>query len=290
VKKFLLAGLAVGALIAPAAAADMPIKAPPAPIHLWTGFYVGANAGYSWSANNSVQTVGVPGSCNGASPGCIAGPALYSSLSAQAATFSAPVDQKGVLVGGQVGYNWVASSTLFGFEADLQSLSGNNNSASLVSAVPTPLFPGFPVNQTATVSTKLDFLGTVRARVGYLWGPSFLVYVTGGLAYGETKINSSIAQSVVEPGALGPYSGVGTDSEVRFGGTIGAGLEWMVFQHWSVKAEYLFVGLGRASTNAVQLVSRDFAPGFVGTFSSASAITSANFNESIFRGGINYHF
>jgi outer membrane immunogenic protein len=195
------------------------------------------------------------------------------------------VDQKGVLVGGQVGYNWVASSTLFGFEADLQDLSGNNNnSASLVSSVPTALFPGFPVNQTATVSTKLDFLGTVRARVGYLWGQNFLIYVTGGLAYGDTKITSSISQNV--PGVLAPYGGTGTDSEVRFGGTIGAGLEWMVFQHWSVKAEYLFAGLGRATTTAIPLQNRDT----FGTFSSATAITSANFNESIFRGGINYHF
>jgi outer membrane immunogenic protein len=283
VKKLLLAGFAVGALIAPAVAADMPIKAPPAPVvDLWTGFYVGANAGYSSSANNSAQTVGVAGACNTADPGCTTSN-TFSSLSAQAATFSAPVAQKGVLAGGQVGYNWVASRTLFGFEADLQDLSGNNNSASLVSSVPSALFPGFPVNQTATVSTSLGLLGTVRARVGYLWGPNFLLYVTGGLAYGDAKITSSISQNVV--GGL-PYGGTGTDSEVRFRGTVGAGLEWMVFEHWSVKAEYLYVGLGRATATPLSLVDRDT----LGTFSSATAITAANFNENIVRGGINYHF
>ena len=49
-KKFIVAGIAAAAFCgAPALAADMPVKAPyAAPVFNWTGFYIGAHAGYAW--------------------------------------------------------------------------------------------------------------------------------------------------------------------------------------------------------------------------------------------------
>ncbi|MET0632566.1 MAG: hypothetical protein ABWY92_17050, partial [Xanthobacteraceae bacterium] len=50
-KKLLLAGIALTALLAPAMAADMPVKARPAPLPPppdWSGFYVGVHGGYGW--------------------------------------------------------------------------------------------------------------------------------------------------------------------------------------------------------------------------------------------------
>jgi opacity protein-like surface antigen len=44
----------------PAAAADMPVKAAPAPIvDPWTGFYVGVNGGYSWASWNSTSIASI---------------------------------------------------------------------------------------------------------------------------------------------------------------------------------------------------------------------------------------
>jgi outer membrane immunogenic protein len=291
VKKLFLAGFAVSAMIAPAIAADMPV--PAAPVVTWTGFYVGANAGYSLSTNSSVNSVGVPNLCTAtADVGCAGLPGfnptnVYSQTSAQAATFSTPSGRNGGFIGGgQFGYNYQFDNTVVGFEADLQAVTGSSHSFTLASATPAPTFPGFPVNQTATVSTKLDFIGTVRARAGYLWTPNFLVYVTAGLAYGEAEINSSITQSVVSAG-LTPYSATVTDSNLRFGGAIGAGLEWMIAQNWSVRGEYLYVGLGTASVNST-LINVDHING--GNLSSTAVITSARFNENIARGALNYHF
>ena len=50
-KKLLLAGIALTALLAPAMAADMPVKARPAPLPPppdWSGFYLGVHGGYGW--------------------------------------------------------------------------------------------------------------------------------------------------------------------------------------------------------------------------------------------------
>ena len=62
-RKFLLSGLAFGALALPAMAADMapaplPVYKAPVPVEIcnWCGWYIGANAGYAWSNSDSVDT------------------------------------------------------------------------------------------------------------------------------------------------------------------------------------------------------------------------------------------
>jgi outer membrane immunogenic protein len=63
-KKLLLTGAALSALIAgPAMAADLGARVYRRPVvavavYNWTGFYVGANAGYAWSNDDSVNSVG----------------------------------------------------------------------------------------------------------------------------------------------------------------------------------------------------------------------------------------
>jgi opacity protein-like surface antigen len=54
-KKFLLvSSVAFGALMTPAIAADMLVKAAPqAPAWTWTGFYVGGNVGYAWGTRQT---------------------------------------------------------------------------------------------------------------------------------------------------------------------------------------------------------------------------------------------
>ena len=66
--KHVAIAMAASTLVAGLAqAADLPNRgAPPpyiapAPLFTWTGFYVGANAGYSFSNSGSTSTVGTPG-------------------------------------------------------------------------------------------------------------------------------------------------------------------------------------------------------------------------------------
>jgi outer membrane immunogenic protein len=303
VKKLLLAGFAVGALVAPAFAADMPV--PVAPVANWSGMYVGVNGGYFQGVNNDVSVVGLPNPCSSPTAGCQIAPdgttgpgygtggssnpyqgPTYSNTSGLAATFDTPAKQKGVLYGGQIGLNsQIVPKIVVGVEADLQGVSNNNDGVTFGSVTPNVNFPGFPVTQSATVSSKLDFLGTIRARAGYLVAPSFLVYITGGLAYGKTEFSTSITQNVNSPLLAGPYAAAATDSAIRFGGTIGGGVEWLITQNWSVKAEYLYVGLGTATVN-FNLIN----PLAGLNFSSATVVSSTHFSENIARAGLNYHF
>src|SRR4029077_7527821 len=60
--KSLIAGVALIALgTAGVRAADLPVAPPPAPlpapVFLWTGFYVGANVGGAWARNNWSDTL-----------------------------------------------------------------------------------------------------------------------------------------------------------------------------------------------------------------------------------------
>jgi opacity protein-like surface antigen len=61
----------------------------------------------------------------------------------------------------------------------------------------------------------------------------------------------------------------------------------MVVPNWSVKAEYLYVGLGTPTVNSILVNPSHFGNG---NLSAATVVTSARFNDNIVRGGVNYHF
>ena len=56
------------------------------------------------------------------------------------------------------------------------------------------IFDLFNFAQSATLSEKINTLGTVRGRAGLLWGPSTLVYVTGGVAFANVTATTASAQ------------------------------------------------------------------------------------------------
>src|ERR1700730_11559356 len=71
-KKLLLGGVALITLglVGSAVAADMPIKAPPAPTNTWTGFYLGVDVGgiHGFGTADSFRQTGDPNN-----PGCMFG-------------------------------------------------------------------------------------------------------------------------------------------------------------------------------------------------------------------------
>ncbi|PWB82664.1 MAG: porin family protein [Methylocystaceae bacterium] len=296
-KKSLLAATAVALFAGSAFAADLPSRKepvllpPPPPPPLWTGFYLGLNAGYTFSDSNSVNTVVTP---TGASAGWPhgAGVDTIPHLSALSAATSgrAPINSDGFIGGGQIGYNYqFGNSFVAGIEADIQGIAGSRRSANAWSvAAVGPTDPSNYIGSSAA-SKSLDYLGTVRGRLGFLFTPTLLVYGTGGLAYGGVSTSSSIFASndVYSPSNhLPPVFGGSAFSDTRVGWTAGGGLEWLFLPNWSAKVEYLYYDLGSVTTNFA-FPQVDNSSGLSASFGGQS---TTRFNGHIVRAGVNYHF
>jgi outer membrane immunogenic protein len=105
----------------------------------------------------------------------------------------------GVIGGLQFGYNYQFGSYLAGIEADIQATGqrGTSNFAVNTGLVTTP-----PTTLVGSDSEKLDWLGTLRGRLG-VTVDRWLAYGTGGLAYGRVGTDGSLAVNGVAPGGWG---------------------------------------------------------------------------------------
>jgi outer membrane immunogenic protein len=296
-KKLLLTTAAFGMLALPAMAADMaPVyKAPvPIPAHTWTGLYVGVNAGANWGSNDDISHTGSPGPCDTGLAGCLA-PPNYSSVIAGASTFDARLsDKTSFFGGGQIGYNYQLGTWVAGVESDIVGLGPKSRSGNFATTAQSAAFPAFPAAYTATVTSQLNYLGTLRGRLGFLARPSFLLYGTAGLAYGEGQSTTAETFNLI-PGCGGVTvrsgGGNGTASQTRLGWTAGAGVEWMFAPRWSLKGEYLYYDLGNFSYNtsaSVVCSGPCTVPG--GVLASSSGSTSFHDTGNIVRAGLNYQF
>jgi outer membrane immunogenic protein len=272
-KRLLLAGAALGILAAPAMAADMAVKAPAPYPYLWNGFYAGLNAGYADEQSTFTTAANyTPDSALFAAPVGPVSEGLAALSSGRIVTNSG----MGFIGGGQVGYNvQLGKLWVVGLEADIQGKTGSSDGSVAAGQV----VVGTPVTSVQTVSAKTDWLGTVRGRFGIVLTPTWLLYFTGGLAYGGNSATSTLAQSAA--GFFG--TGAGSLSTTRIGGTYGAGLEWMFARNWSAKAEYLFYDLG--TTNFSYAARAGFLTPVYQTVTN-----SVHFEGNIARAGINYHF
>ena len=215
-KKFLLASAGILALgVTSASAADIARQPMPAkaPVYVATA--------YNWT---------------GAYAGINGGYGWGSSK------FSAPLssssfDTSGGLVGGTLGYNYQMGQAVFGLEGDLD-WSGIKGSGSC---------------GVLSCSTRNNWLGTVRGRLGYA-ADRFMPYVTGGAAFGDIKTS---------------VSGVGDATTTKAGWTLGGGVEAALAGPWTAKLEYLYVDLGHGAS----ILGSD-----------------ASFHTNIVRAGLNYRF
>jgi outer membrane immunogenic protein len=255
--------VALTAFAAPlaAGAADLPVKAPvPAPVYDWTGFYIGGNAGYGWNTGDGPLTCVTPA---GVSFGTGCGLIPFAGLK-----------PSGFIGGGQAGYNQQIGPYVVGLESDFQwsDIQGSTRTNG----------PWGFVNSTAltapgaffTASHQIDWLGTTRLRLGYAGFDRTLIYVTGGVAYGDVEEQTNVFH---------PLTGVSypaSESVTRVGWTAGAGIEYAVTRNITAKLEGLYYDLGddTISSYSVPLVN-GFTRGM--TFETRGAIA---------RAGVNYKF
>ena len=254
----------------------------------WTGLYAGLNAGYAFGITSGAANYGW------ANPADI----IYNNLPTNGVALATAnsahgqgIDQSGFIGGGQVGYNYqYGQKIVLGFEADMQGAgirgTGNANGVG----------PWADSNSGAFVNNNIiqagiDWLGTARGRIGYLITPTFQLYGTGGLAYGNAFLNTFANSNYFSEGcALGTAWSVyglttsyASKNQLLVGYSAGGGGEWMLSNNWSVKAEAIYYNLGTQSVENTYYNA-------LGSTLLAGSTTRARYDGIIGRAGVNYHF
>jgi outer membrane immunogenic protein len=264
-KKLLIAGVALSALIAgPALAADLPARGPvykgPPPVityYSWTGCYVGINGGGSWKKTDYAI---------GHNNAGFFGPAFAAGATPSAYDID---DMSGGVAGGQVGCNYQTGALVFGVEADWDWANVKGSKA-----IDTNIAPF--VAGSGIASEKLKSIGTLRGRLGGAWDRLF-VYATAGLAWGQADYSYSFAFPATNELYLG------TASATRTGWTAGVGGEYAFAGNLTAKVEALWY----------QLNGTDFIAGAqtaVGPAGVTHLVNTGKDDGWMLRAGLNWKF
>ncbi|MGJ0508365.1 MAG: outer membrane protein [Methylocystis sp.] len=234
-----------------ALAADLPsYKAPPPPpppaMFDWSGYHIGVSGGYAGGSASYLSNIyGL---------GFGAGALALNNVGSSYGT-------SGYIVGMQSGVNWQLSNNIVvGYESEFNYTGVNSNNSGN--------WGGFALN------SDMRWFGAERLRFGYAFG-RLLPYVTGGLAYAQLHTNG-VSNAA---GLLFPTS----DSHWQAGWTVGAGVEYALFNNFSVKAEYLYTSLQGVYGSSAGMNA--FAPGAPVAY---RTYIGNGFDTHIARVGVNY--
>ncbi|MEZ5889057.1 MAG: outer membrane beta-barrel protein [Xanthobacteraceae bacterium] len=237
-KKILLATVAVLGFASAASAADLrPLPARPlvAPVFNWTSCYLGGYIGGAWSAE-SVRVNDV----NGYNYTAVAGgsqivPATYDLWYYDV--------KSSFLGGGTLGCNWqpIGSPWVIGAEGEIGYLRLTGSALDINDAFQS-------INSSVTIG---DWYGMVTGRLGYAWDRA-MVYLKGGVAF--VDVDATIFDPLTNPN----FFAQSTESLATW--TVGGGFEWAFDWNWSVKAEYMYIGLDTVAACGYSNVG-GFGPG-----------------------------
>jgi outer membrane immunogenic protein len=284
--------VAGSALVGQARAADLPARAAPpmlapvAPIFTWTGWNFGFLTGYAFTDRQNVRTVGNNG----------AGIAGVTNTQLNVAQLRRPPnirleDDGFTNIGANLGYDYQftpGNGIVVGVATDITWTDLSRYRAYLS---PAQAANGF-IPDPSVYRQSLDFLGTVRGRVGYAFD-RFLVYGTGGFAYGGVEYKADFFRNTDNARAY-----AGRYDRIETGYAYGGGIEYAIptdsflarfsllsllgyqSQAITLKAEYLRYDLGSRN---VLVQNTGIGP----TGSYTSRFTTEG---SIVRGGLTYRF
>jgi opacity protein-like surface antigen len=305
----LLATVSVGALslVAGAAlAADLPsMKSPPAlpPPPTWAGFYAGLTAGGASESYGPLNYATDPAitakSFTNATPAQFAQRAPFWTTQYGALPGGG---SGGFLGGGQVGYNWQfgwLGGVVAGVEADVQGLTSGHRDYEGLAHYNNILAKGDSLLNSASGSSSLEYLATIRGRAGYLVTPTLLAYATGGFAFGGASYRFATSSLYSNAAGVAVQEAFGNISSLSImtGWTVGAGFEWMFLPHWSLKGEYLYYDLGAGGGRLMAATAFPIGGATaIGTKSltpvdwTLAGLPSPGVSGSVGRVGVSYHF
>ena len=261
-RRLFLAGTSLMALTGSTLAADLPVaKAPPpAVMASWAGFYLGAHGSYGWKRDD------------------------FSTPSSVELTAPLPINgirSKGAVYGAQAGYNWQFGPVVTGLEIDFSvtDIKGSNSVSDSI------VVPGLgSASSSETLGENVKYLGSARARLGWLPAGNVLLYGTAGLAWerlDRTDDSSEIVQQFGQPNLS--FSRSTRSPTDKFGWVAGAGVEVMLGSpNWIGRVEYLHYDFGQVVTASsfVQML-----PG-----STPEITTAGSQTIDVVRAGVSYKF
>jgi outer membrane immunogenic protein len=221
------------------------------PADSWTGAYVGLIGGYGWATPelNGESTYLAGPSWNGNDPGTVI-------------DNNQKIDATGYFGGAQLGYDWQLNNNLvIGVVGDVAFGDIKGDKCAEDTSI------DCSDASASYLSSKINWLGTVRGRVGVAMN-NFLVYGTGGLAI------AGMSMEYTNNDNLGDND---TAKQTLVGWAAGAGIEYKVTQNLSFGVEYLHADFG-SSTYSFTAPSAD-------NFSAKVATTA-----DLVRASLNYRF
>ena len=228
---------------APAPTTMVPAAPEPAPVMEqpfrsgWSGFYIGGHLGYGFLSGGDDErtlfdttldgaygdTVRTAAGADAFSPGFCDG----TPISNNAAAGCTEDDEGGFDAGLRVGYDWQSGGLVIGglIEASYVDISDSVTAFSV-----TPAAYSF--------HRDLNFLGAARLRAGFLAVDDWLIYATGGVAYGDierrfTTTNTTNNFTTVTDNA----------DDGSWGYQLGGGVETKLSDSMSLGVEYIFTSL-----------------------------------------------
>jgi outer membrane immunogenic protein len=219
----------------------------------WTGFYAGLHAGWAWDSLSASTT------------------------SVTTDLFGLPtshgLNRNGPVYGAQAGYNVQFNNWVLGIEGDFSGVHAKGTSSVDVFPNVVPIVP----RGTATITSEVEWIASIRGRLGLTWG-STLVYITGG--YAAASVSHAGTYDVVTPFIA---SSAIAAKNTQTGWVFGGGVEGMLTGNWTIRAEYLYYAFGdlSASSNIAHNVT---IPPFPATLS----YRWSDLDVQVLRFGFNY--
>jgi outer membrane immunogenic protein len=158
------------------------------------------------------------------------------------------------VAGGHVGCNLQTGQWVFGIEGDIEA-KGIDHS----------YVPGPPFSATTVFTYESKVQGSVRGRLGYAVD-RVLFYATGGAAVARFK------HTYFTPAAF-----FDSNTDTRWGWTVGGGLEYAFTGNWSGRVEYRYSNYGTERVNLPNFLA---PPGW----------SDVRIDEHAVRAGISYRF
>jgi outer membrane immunogenic protein len=200
----------------------------------WTGFYGSAMLGRDWGhiSEGDAYVTGYTGDFE----------------NAYKLTGGASPDIKGTSLNFKLGFNKQIDTNLIGVELGgtlqtAKSKNGIQNTYWTSTMFSGPENAG-PQETPITVQTRIQNYGTLSGRIGHIFNETTLIYLKGGLAYGEIK------RTIID--AAGKYFDSGTsiqDYKTESGYLLGVGGEHKINDKWSLRADYEYIDFGSINFN-----------------------------------------